>query len=81
MALNGFAEEWTYRFLAAALADATSAGVEHWPISFLILEATPPLHLWPSGVGEPVTRIDFDLDGLQILDRCIDFSRAADDSS
>jgi hypothetical protein len=23
-----FAEEWTYRYLAAALADATSAGVE-----------------------------------------------------
>jgi hypothetical protein len=23
-----FAEEWTYRFLAAALADATGAGVE-----------------------------------------------------
>jgi hypothetical protein len=47
---------------------------------FLILQATPPLLLWPNGEGELVTQIYFDVEGLQILDCCIDFSQAADDS-
>lgn len=47
---------------------------------FLILEATRPLLLWPTEEGELVTQIYFDIDNLQILDRCIDFSQAADDS-
>lgn len=46
---------------------------------FLILEATPPLLLWPSGEGQLVAQMYFDVDDLQILDRCIDFSGAADD--
>jgi DNA-binding beta-propeller fold protein YncE len=47
---------------------------------FLILEATPPLLLWPSDEGRLVTQMYLDVDDLQILDRCIDFSQAADDS-
>jgi hypothetical protein len=46
---------------------------------FLILEATSPLLLWPSADGELVTQIYVDVDDLQILDRCVDFSQAADD--
>ena len=47
---------------------------------FLILEATSPLLLWPEGEGELVAQTYFDVDDLQILDRCIDFSQASDDS-
>jgi hypothetical protein len=47
---------------------------------FLILEATSPLVLWPDGEGELVAQTYFDVDDLQILDRCIDFSQATDDS-
>jgi Tol biopolymer transport system component len=48
---------------------------------FLILGATPPLRLWPIGDGEElVTQMYFDDSDIQILDRCIDFSQAADDS-
>lgn len=47
---------------------------------FLILEAASPLLIWPSGEGELVTQIYFDVDNLQILDRCVDFSQATDDS-
>lgn len=37
--------------------------------------------LWPSDEGELVTQMYFDVDDLQILDRCIEFSQAADDDS
>lgn len=47
---------------------------------FLILQGTEPLRLWPSGEGELVTQVYFDVDDLQLLDRCIDFLQAADDS-
>lgn len=48
---------------------------------FLILEATSPLLLWPDKEGELVAQTYFDVDNLQILDPCIDFSQASDDSS
>jgi hypothetical protein len=46
---------------------------------FLILEATPPLRLWEGEGGQLVTQIYFNVGDLTLLDRCIDFSQAADE--